>query len=654
LERPFEAYRGDEPYVFICYAHDDQAVVYPEITWLHEQSVNVWYDEGISPGEEWSEELGQAIEGAERFLYFVSPRSVASRHCRNELNFAQNHDKAILSVYLENTELPSGVELVIGASQAIVRPDFAEADYRARLLRALGRSEQTRPGPTRSVPRTSHVTWGLVGLLLLAVAAFVALLERSPRDPGEGASTLDRSIAVLPFKGVGSELGAAPYADALTEDLRTVITRYQELRSVSIADSSMPQDVDQASYVLDGSLQQAGGRARVRARLMRTSDDQEVWADAFERPFTAASIDTVELATVIGRFVRLQLMLDQRCETVRRTSRSDEAAAAYCAAFSEYFRLGQLGNIDTELELSNAQRALALDPEIADAYRIVARVHIVFATILGLLDWREAAREAHSAIQHGLALAPDNPYLLNTRGQLQHYLEFDYPGAEASYRAALDRDPRHPNAYQNHAALGELALQRGKLDEALAHRQRALRVYDSDAASYLGYAVTLLFAGRYRDTLDVIDEGLALMRGGYLIGPLYGVKAEAHIALGETAEARAAIDKVIVGAPQMRLMLAASLVSVGRTDEVRALLSQLEAMADPPITGMVLAYVALDDERVFEWLHRAIDHRINAIIAGLRLAPVFARLREDPRWHEVMAHLEAEEAKGSAGQNRQS
>jgi hypothetical protein len=90
--------------------------------------------------------------------------------------------------------------------------------------------------------------------------------------------------------------------------------------------------------------------------------------------------------------------------------------------------------------------------------------------------------------------------------------------------------------------------------------------------------------------------------------------------------------------------------NVGRTGEVRALLSQLEAMVDPPITNMVLAYAALDDERVFEWLHRAIDHRINAIVIGLRLSPYFARLREDPRWDEVMTQLEAEEAKGSAGQ----
>ena len=47
---PFEAYGGDEPYVFVSYAHEDAQAVYSELGWLREQGVNVWYDEGISPG----------------------------------------------------------------------------------------------------------------------------------------------------------------------------------------------------------------------------------------------------------------------------------------------------------------------------------------------------------------------------------------------------------------------------------------------------------------------------------------------------------------------------------------------------------------------------------------------------------------------------
>ncbi len=52
MERPFPAYEGSEPYIFVSYSHEDAAAVYPEIEWLRQQGVNIWYDEGISPGHQ--------------------------------------------------------------------------------------------------------------------------------------------------------------------------------------------------------------------------------------------------------------------------------------------------------------------------------------------------------------------------------------------------------------------------------------------------------------------------------------------------------------------------------------------------------------------------------------------------------------------------
>lgn len=51
MDKPLSAYQGEDPYVFVCYAHDDADVVYHEMTWLRDQGVNLWYDEGISAGK---------------------------------------------------------------------------------------------------------------------------------------------------------------------------------------------------------------------------------------------------------------------------------------------------------------------------------------------------------------------------------------------------------------------------------------------------------------------------------------------------------------------------------------------------------------------------------------------------------------------------
>ena len=56
MDKP-SAYKGTDPYIFVCYSHDDAGQVYPEISWLQSQGIHVWYDEGISPGAEWTEGL---------------------------------------------------------------------------------------------------------------------------------------------------------------------------------------------------------------------------------------------------------------------------------------------------------------------------------------------------------------------------------------------------------------------------------------------------------------------------------------------------------------------------------------------------------------------------------------------------------------------
>ncbi len=85
---PGSAYGGSEPFVFISYAHADRDKVYPEIEWMQQNGLHVWWDEGISPGAEWTDTLAERIQNCTHFIYFLTPASIESEHCRRELNFA--------------------------------------------------------------------------------------------------------------------------------------------------------------------------------------------------------------------------------------------------------------------------------------------------------------------------------------------------------------------------------------------------------------------------------------------------------------------------------------------------------------------------------------------------------------------------------------
>ena len=79
------AYKGDEPYIFISYAHKDSETVLPVINRLQKDGYRVWYDEGIVPGSNWDVYISEHLDGASNVLGFLSKSYVKSQNCRDEL-----------------------------------------------------------------------------------------------------------------------------------------------------------------------------------------------------------------------------------------------------------------------------------------------------------------------------------------------------------------------------------------------------------------------------------------------------------------------------------------------------------------------------------------------------------------------------------------
>jgi|GEM_PF-2104497 len=202
LQRPFEAYRGSEPYLFVSYAHKDNAVVYPEIERLYRLGWRIWYDEGIEAGPRWTDTVAKWLDRCSLSLVFISPKATVSVNVRNEIDFAIAHGKPILPIYLEETELPKGIELQIASFQAIFRFRETEETYLRRVDTALAPYEHLRGEPTetsheRSVPRPLAYA-SLVSIVLILVVGGILYVgfwrgESEPTKPTPSSSNeLDR------------------------------------------------------------------------------------------------------------------------------------------------------------------------------------------------------------------------------------------------------------------------------------------------------------------------------------------------------------------------------------------------------------------------------------------------------------------------------
>jgi hypothetical protein len=274
MRAPIPAYQGDQPYVFVCYAHDDADVVYPELAWLRAQGVNVWYDEGIAPGAEWSQALADALDGCSAVLFYVSPRSVASEHCRREINFALSRKRPICAVHIQETELPGALELSLGHRQALLRHRLPAATYQEKLRNTLAGVEAQPFATTQSSHRGARIWLVAVGGSMLAALIGGVLWWQvlSDREPGYP----DTAITVLPFEDLSPDRDQAWLSGAMVEALQTYLSRIDGLR-VATLPPSLAARLDPAELAarlrvgsaVGGSIQRQGDTLRVNARLLR-------------------------------------------------------------------------------------------------------------------------------------------------------------------------------------------------------------------------------------------------------------------------------------------------------------------------------------------------------------------------------------------------
>ncbi len=132
-----EPYKGTESYIFISYSHKDKDEVLNVLEQMVETGYRVWFDEGIDPGTEWDENIARHVEQCDAFIAFISENYIISDNCKDELNYARDLKKDRLLVYLEKTDLPSGMAMRLNRLQAIHKYTYKDKkDFFQKLFSA--------------------------------------------------------------------------------------------------------------------------------------------------------------------------------------------------------------------------------------------------------------------------------------------------------------------------------------------------------------------------------------------------------------------------------------------------------------------------------------------------------------------------------------
>ncbi len=174
------AFKGNEPYIFVSYAHADSERVLPIVAKMQEQGFRVWFDQGVEVGAEWPQFIAERLENAENVIVFMSNAANQSKNCRQELLLAVEREVDPMIVYLEEVELSAGQKLMIGNLHALMGYNLENVEQIAERLCETEMLQNCRETEEDTQPTRSEKAARIFDIVLpifIVIALFFVLYK---------------------------------------------------------------------------------------------------------------------------------------------------------------------------------------------------------------------------------------------------------------------------------------------------------------------------------------------------------------------------------------------------------------------------------------------------------------------------------------------
>jgi adenylate cyclase len=323
---------------------------------------------------------------------------------------------------------------------------------------------------------------------MLVVAAGVWWFWPATRSPPLPTTTaaLSRSlpapplsIVVLPFANLGNDPGEQYFADGITEDLTTDLSRISDMLVIS-RDSAFtykdkPVNAKEIGrelgvrYVLEGSVQRSGNEVRINAQLIDAATDTHLWADRFDRDIGDLFALQNEITARIAAALQSQLAIAE----ARRPTKNPDALTYVLRGRAVMTRPVSKENYEEAVSLF--ENALRLDPHAADAAAWLAVALTVRVTDEVSSSPDADLRRAERLAEEALAAAPDSAMAHYAKAQV---LRAESRCAEAipEYERAIALDRSRAPAY---AHVGWCKFLTGSVDGVIPYLERTIRLSPS-------------------------------------------------------------------------------------------------------------------------------------------------------------------------------
>lgn len=488
----------------------------------------------------------------------------------------------------------------------------------------------------------------LVALLLVGASVWAYRTLEGPDGrladtPAPDASPT--SVAVLPFATVGGRTEEEYFSQGLSDEIRAALTRVPGLEVASRTSSHALAGSGRSAgeiagelgvaTLLEGTVQRAEDRVRVTVALVDAGSDTQLWSETFDRSLDLESLFEVEveIARAVAEALKGELAGD--AVFARTAPTSLEAHDLYLLGLYQWNRRTGPAMVRAA-ELFRA--AASLDPGYAPAFAGLANATLLLPLYAGVPAQR-AMPEARGAARAALALDSTLAEAHAALGLVQTAYDWDWAGAEASFRRALELNPRYATAYQWHGLMLDAV---GRHEDAGVHHERALALDPLSVIINVSYGNHLIFTGRYDEAIDQLRATLELQ----LDLPLaLQFLAEAYLLAGRSADAEATLRRwaramEVAEEPWARVArgVAAARGSGPGSDAVRAVGELTEAGLLSPYWRAQLLALAGAEEEMAAALRQGLEER-DFLMFFVPADPAFAPFGDGEAFRGVLSRM---------------
>ena len=455
-----------------------------------------------------------------------------------------------------------------------------------------------------------RVVAGAIVLLLLAAGGSIAWLR--PWQSDIEPASIDRmafplpdkpSVAVLPFTNMSADPEQEYFADGMTDDLITDLSKVSGLfviaRNSTFAYKGRRVEMRQVAedlgvrYVVEGSVRRAGDTVRVNAQLVDTITGGQVWADRYDGSVADIFAVQDDMVRTIAGALALNLSDGEQKAIARGETINIQAREAFQKGWEHQLRFTAEDNAEAAKYF---RRAAEIDPEYGRAYAALGIVYVRGC------QWRWNN-------ELGITTAAANNTALGYLSQAEQH--------ESSLTAV---------------AASQIDLYNDQQEKALIEAARAIALDPNDPEAHVAMALALITTGRPDAGLKFVETALRLNPSH----PTYYVLAQgmAHFALHDLERAASVLSETLGRHPdavELAPLLAATYAQLGRRSDARAVLLQWQ----PDASQLQLQALAEDYHIPFPWAQdeRATQERLvdGLYVAGLPLDVTVASLVDSLR-----------------------